>query len=48
MDASGYSYGESKSVKGGKFLGLPLDQVPVKLMGRLFVMCTRAPNKEST
>ena len=31
MDASGYSYGESKSVKGGKFLGLPLDQVPVEI-----------------
>jgi len=26
VDASGYSYSESKSVEGGKFLGLPLDQ----------------------
>jgi len=27
VDASGYEYDESKSVKDGKFLGLPLDQV---------------------
>jgi len=26
VDASGYSYSESKSEQGGKFLGLPLDQ----------------------
>ncbi|CAE7655470.1 unnamed protein product [Symbiodinium sp. CCMP2456] len=26
VDESGYSYGESKSVKDGKFLGLPLDE----------------------
>jgi len=26
VDASGYSHSESKSVNGGKFLGLPLDQ----------------------
>merc|ERR1712146_347100 len=26
VDASGYSFEESKSVRNGKFLGLPLDQ----------------------
>merc|ERR1712146_677057 len=26
VDASGYSHSESKSVRDGKFLGLPLDQ----------------------
>lgn len=26
VDASGYTFGESKSVKDGKFLGLPLDE----------------------
>ena len=34
--ASGYSYGDSKGMKGGKFFGLLLDQVPWKWIRRVF------------